>query len=134
MPFPNSFLAAPTWHVVGLGLSATIFSLGALAILSPTVAAPSLSVEPTTPEGHAITEKAMIFLGIRDVAAAVALLRFWYDGKTREMGTLVSAWTLVCVVDTWVAMGAKESWDSGIWTLIVGGIVMAVGGVGMIQC
>lgn len=77
-----------------------LHSLGALAFLSRSVAAGSLGVIPTTPEGRDITEKAMIFLGIRDIAVACALFWLYGEGKEKEMGVILTAWTAVCVVDT----------------------------------
>ncbi|KAF1959659.1 hypothetical protein CC80DRAFT_584288 [Byssothecium circinans] len=97
MAFPNRLLTRSTWRHVGLGLATTVFALGALATLSPTVAADSLGVTPTTPEGRTITEKTMVLLGIRDVAVAATLISFHIEGKGKEMGVLTTAWTLVCV-------------------------------------
>ncbi|PSN63255.1 hypothetical protein BS50DRAFT_591431 [Corynespora cassiicola Philippines] len=133
MAFPNRLLSNPTWQHLGLGLTATFFSLGALAIVSPTAAAESLGVIPTTPEGHAVNRKEMIFLGIRDVAVAAALLWFYKDGKSREMGVMTTAWTLVCVTDTLVAMHGPKGWDGGIWTLWGGAGVVATVGLGLMQ-
>ncbi|CAD6445938.1 af2f68d8-a8b9-4184-a20b-578be24afbb9-CDS [Sclerotinia trifoliorum] len=133
MAFPNRLLSPSTWRHVGLGLTTTVFALGGLAILAPPVAAESLGVTPTTPEGRTITEKAMVFLGIRDLAAAVALFWFYHDGKTQEMGVLTTAWTLVCVTDTWVATQGPRGWDKGIWTLCGGAVVVAFVGLGLLQ-
>lgn len=126
-------LSQNAWSNVGLGLATTFFALGALAIFAPTTAAESLGVIPTTSEGHAVNEKSMIFLGIRDVAAASALFWYHHEGKHKEMGVLITAWTLVCVMDTWVATKGPKGWDSGIWTLCGGGVVVALGGLGLLQ-
>lgn len=133
MAFPNRLLNPLTWRHVGLGLTTTVFALGSLAILAPPVAAESLGVIPTTPEGKSITEKAMIFLGIRDLAAAGALFWFFHEGKMEEMGVLTTAWTLVCVTDTWVATQGPRGWDKGIWTLCGGAVVVAFVGLGLLQ-
>ncbi|KAH7397804.1 hypothetical protein BKA64DRAFT_48112 [Cadophora sp. MPI-SDFR-AT-0126] len=133
MAFPNRLLTPSTWRLVGLGLTTTIFALGALAIVSPATAAESLGVIPTTPEGHEVAAKGMIFLGVRDIAAAAALTWYYYDGKQREMGVLTLAWTLVCVVDTWVATKGPRGWDSGIWTLCGGAAVVTFVGLGLVQ-
>lgn len=133
MAFPNRLLTPSTWRHVGLGLTGTILGLGVWAIVAPPVAADSLGVTPTTSEGRTITEKAMVFLGIRDVAAAAALFWFHREGKQREMGVLTTAWTLVCVTDTWVAVQGPRGWDSGIWTLCAGAVGVAFAGLGLLQ-
>ena len=133
MAFPNCLLSRSTWHLVGLGLTTTVFSLGALSIFAPSVAADTLGVMPTTLEGRSITEKAMIFLGIRDVAVATALFWFYREGKAKEMGILLTAWTIVCVVDTLVTIQGPRGWDKGVWGLWGGAVVVAVGGLGLLQ-
>ncbi|KAH7063738.1 hypothetical protein B0J12DRAFT_643915 [Macrophomina phaseolina] len=133
MAFPNRLLSHSTWRLVGLGLTTTVFALGALALVSPPAAADSLGVVPTTQEGRAVNEKAMVFLGIRDVAAAVALFWFYHERKEKEMGVLISAWTLVCVADTLVATQGPRGWDKGVWTLWAGAGVVAFVGLGLLQ-
>ena len=133
MPFPHDLLTQDTWRHVGLGLATTIFALGGLAIFAPETAAEALGIIPTTSEGHAINEKSMIFLGIRDVAAAATLLWFHYEGKQKEMGVLLTSWVLVCVTDTWVATNGPKGWDKGTWTLCGGAVVVALGGLGLLQ-
>jgi hypothetical protein len=133
MAFPNCLFTHSTWRFIGLGLTTTVFSLGALAVLSPSVAAGSLGVIPTTPEGRDITEKAMIFLGIRDIAVAGALFWLYGKGKVKEMGVILTAWTAVCVVDTWVTIQGPRGWDKGVWGLCGGAAVVAFGGLGLLQ-
>ncbi|CZR68867.1 uncharacterized protein PAC_18767 [Phialocephala subalpina] len=133
MAFPNRLLTPPTWRLVGLGLTTTIFALGALAIVSPAVGAESLGVIPTTLEGREVAGKGMIFLGVRDLAAAGALYWYYFEGKQKEMGVLTLAWTLVCVVDTWVATQGPKGWDSGIWTLCGGAAAVTFVGLGLVQ-
>ncbi|KAF1968530.1 hypothetical protein BU23DRAFT_583203 [Bimuria novae-zelandiae CBS 107.79] len=118
--FPNRLLSPSTWRNLGLGLTTAFVGLGALALFAPTAAADSLGVVPTTPESHAVNEKGMVFLGIRDVAVAAALAWFYAERKDREMGVLTTAWTLV-------------GWDKGIWTLWGGAGVVAFIGTGLIQ-
>lgn len=133
MAFPNCLLTRSTWRLVGLGLTTTVFSLGALSIFAPRVAADTLGVAPTTLEGHNITEKAMVFLGIRDLAVATALFWFYRERKEKEMGVLLAAWTGVCLVDTWVTAQGPRGWDKGVWGLIGGAVVVAFGGLGLLQ-
>ncbi|KAJ4988030.1 hypothetical protein SVAN01_06442 [Stagonosporopsis vannaccii] len=133
MAFPGSLLSQPTWRQVGLGLTTTVFALGVLALVNPTTAGASLKVVPTTPEGQEINEKAMIFLGIRDVAVASTLFWFYSEGKTKEMGVLLSSWVLVCVTDTWLAMKSAGGWDTSIGALWLGAAFTAFTGVGLFQ-
>ncbi|KAK7178495.1 hypothetical protein PSPO01_15455 [Paraphaeosphaeria sporulosa] len=133
MPFPTSLFSKSTWHHVGLGLTTTVFALGALAFVSPMAAGKSLGVVPTTPEGREINEKSMIFLGIRDVAVALTLFWLSSEGKTKEMGVLLSSWVLVCVTDTWVATKGPNGWNKGIGALCVGAAVTALIGLGLFQ-
>jgi len=133
MAFPNHLLNPSTWRIVGLGLTTSMFALGALSIVSPSTAASSLGVIPTTPEGHEVAAKGMVFLGIRDLAAATALSWYALEGKQKEMGVLTLAWTLVCVVDTWVATKGPIGWDGGIWTLCAGAVMAAFVGLGLVQ-
>ncbi|KAF4202363.1 hypothetical protein CNMCM8927_000234 [Aspergillus lentulus] len=133
MSFPGCLLTSSTWRLVGLGLTTTVFSLGALAIIAPSTAADTLGVVPTTLEGRSIAEKAMVFLGIRDLAAATALFWFYREGKEKEMGVLLTAWTGVCLVDTWVTTQSPRGWDKGVWGLIGGAMVVAFGGLGLLQ-
>lgn len=133
MAFPNSLLTHPTWRVLGLGLATAVFGLGALAIVAPPTAGESLGLIPTTQEGRSMTEKAMVFLGIRDVAVAGTLFWFYSERKEKEMGVLTTAWVLVCVTDTLVATQGPRGWDKGIWTLWGGAAVTAFVGLGLLQ-
>ncbi|KAF2828025.1 hypothetical protein CC86DRAFT_369190 [Ophiobolus disseminans] len=133
MVFPNSLLSQSTWRHVGLGLTTIFFALGTFAIVSPNAAGRSLGVEPTTPKEHEINNKSMIFLGIRDVAATFALFWFYSEGKTKEMGVLLSSWVLVCLTDTWVATKGPNGLDGGIGVLVVGAAVFAFVGLGLAQ-
>jgi hypothetical protein len=75
----------------------------------------------------------MIFLGIRDIAAASTLLWFYSEKKTKEMGALTMAWALVYVTDAWVAANGPNGFDSGIWTLCGAALTMSLVGRGMFQ-
>jgi hypothetical protein len=80
----------------------------------------------------------MTFLGVRDLAIAAALLWFHREGKQREMGVVITTFTLVCVTDTWVAASAaaKRGWresGGGVWALGAGTVAVAVAGLGLVQ-
>jgi uncharacterized protein DUF4267 len=72
----------------------------------------------------------MAFLGIRDVATAVALFDFCRTGKQRELGVVFTAFTLVCVTDTLIATKGPRGWASRIWILWAGAAVNVVVGLG----
>lgn len=102
-------------------------------MLAPIAAAETLGVRPTTAEGHAITVKTMQFLGIRDIAVAAALFWLYHEREERAMGAIVTACTLVCVTDTWIAAHGPKGWDRGILGLCGGTVAVAVVGIGLIQ-
>ncbi|KAL5358827.1 hypothetical protein BJX96DRAFT_51481 [Aspergillus floccosus] len=133
MAFPNRLFARSTWRLIGLGLTTTVFSLGTLSLVAPSTAADALGVVPTTAEGHNIAEKAMVFLGIRDIAVAAAMFWFFREGKDKELGALLTAWTAVCVVDNWVTIQGPRGWDKGVWGLCGGAAVVMLGGLGLLQ-
>ncbi|KAL2797290.1 hypothetical protein BJX66DRAFT_108339 [Aspergillus keveii] len=133
MAFPNRLFSLPTWRLIGLGLTTTVFSLGTLCLVAPSTVAEALGVIPTTPEGRDFAEKAMIFAGIRDLAAAAAMYWFSGHGKDKELGVMLTAWTAVCVVDTCVAIQGPKGWDKGVWALWGGAAVVMSGGLGLLQ-
>jgi hypothetical protein len=133
MAFPNSLLSRLTWRQVGLGFTTTIFALGTLALVSPKTAGQTLGVVPITPEALEINERSMTFLGVRDVAVASTLFWFYSEGKSREMGVLLSSWVLVCVVDTWVAMKGLGGWNREVVPLYVGAAATAFIAAGLLQ-
>ncbi|KAL2782386.1 hypothetical protein BJX66DRAFT_204712 [Aspergillus keveii] len=133
MSFPNRLFARSTWRLIGLGLTTTVFSLGALCFAAPSTAAEALGIIPTTPEGRDIADKAMIFLGIRDLTVAAAMFWLSRQGKDTELGVLLTAWTAVCVVDTCVTIHGPRGWDKGVWGLWGGAAVVMFGGLGLLQ-
>ncbi|OJJ67717.1 hypothetical protein ASPBRDRAFT_58805 [Aspergillus brasiliensis CBS 101740] len=133
MAFPNRIFTHSTWRLIGLGLTTSVFSLGVFSIVAPSTAADTLGVVPTTTEGRNITEKTMVFLGIRDIAVAAAMFWFCREGKDKELGVLLTAWTAVCVVDTWITIQGPRGWDKGVWGLCGGAAVVLLGGLGLLQ-
>lgn len=77
--------------------------------------------------------KAMQFLGIRDISVGAALFGFHREGNQKAMGVVFTAWTLVCVTDTWIAAQGPRGVDGGIWGLVGGAVVMAFVGLGLAQ-
>lgn len=134
MAFLNSLLAPSTWRLIGLGTTTLLFGLGSWPLVSPFSAADALGIpNPSTKESQDITRKAMMFLGMRDLAAAAMLAWFHRHDQQREMGVLLLAWLPVVVVDTLVAMQGPRGFDGGIWGLWFGGVVIAFVGAGLAQ-
>jgi len=134
MVFPNSLLSPSAWHNLGLGLAGLNLSLGIFALSSPAGASKTMGIQPSTPEGNKINAKSMMFLGIRDAAAAGTMLWFGLNGKGPEMGALITSWTLVCVVDVWIASKGFSGWtDSGMIPLYIGSLVTVFTGLGLLQ-
>lgn len=77
--------------------------------------------------------KAMQFFGIRDIAVGSALFWFHREGNQKAMGVVLTAWTLVCVTDTWIAAQGPRGDDGAIWGLVGGAVAMAFVGLGLVQ-
>ncbi|KAL3442290.1 hypothetical protein BJX65DRAFT_312980 [Aspergillus insuetus] len=133
MAFPNRLFARSTWRLIGLGLATTVFSLGTLCLVAPSTAAEALGVIPTTPEGRDFAEKAMILVGIRDLAVAAAMFWLSRHGKDKELGVLLTVWTAVCAFDTCVTIQGPKGWDKEVWALWGGAAVVLFGGLGLLQ-
>ena len=132
MTTSSPLLSHSTRGRVGLGLSTVFLGLGTLSLFAPNAAADALNVRPTTPEGQTITKKAMGFLGVRDVAVAGSLLWFYRGNQLKEMGVLMSSWTLVCVVDTYIAAQDAGPEQKGMLQLYVGAVLVAATGWGLL--
>lgn len=103
-------------------------------MIAPSAAGDSLGITGlATEEGRAMNVKAMQFLGIRDIADGAAL--FWFHRKrdNQAMGVILTAWTLVCVTDTWIAAKRPRGFDNGIWGLIGGAAMITFVGMGLVQ-
>jgi hypothetical protein len=134
MTLPNNLLSQSTWQRIGLGTTGLIFGLGVFAMLAPSTAGESLGITKlATEEGRSMNVKAMQFLGIRDIAVGAALLWLYQERNLRAMGVILSAWTLVCVTDTWIAAHGPRGFDNGILGLCGGVLMMAFVGLGLIQ-
>ena len=134
MALPNSLLEPSTWRLIGLSTTTLLFGLGSWPLVAPFSAADAIGVSyPSTKESQSITRKAMIFLGVRDVAAASVLAWFYCHDQLHEMGVLLLAWLPVVIADTSVAMMGPRGFDGGVWGLWVGAVVTAFIGAGLAQ-
>ncbi|PPJ57985.1 hypothetical protein CBER1_11759 [Cercospora berteroae] len=103
-------------------------------MLAPISAAEPLGIVGlTTEEGKAMTIKEMQFLGIRDIAVAAGLLWFHREKDQKAMGVILTAYTLVCVTDTWIAAQGPRGFDGGVLGLCGGAVAMAFVGLGLAQ-
>lgn len=107
-----------TWHMLGLSVAFSYAGLGLLQCVLPRFAAKTL-LDVGSPRGggssnnnskrtdigtgrtpeEATVPLVMPLLGARDLTIAAALFAFSWEGKTREMGTLILAGTILCVAD-----------------------------------
>jgi hypothetical protein len=71
--------------------------------------------------------KAITLLGICDIAVGGALFWFYTKGKIKEIGVILTAWTAVCVVDTWVTIHGLRGWHKGVWGLCRGAAIIVFG-------
>lgn len=115
-------LQSSTWHSLGLSVAASYTGLGLLQCFVPQTTAKILFDIPTTettPSKKADVARAnpdstvvalvTPLMGARDLTIAAALFAFSREGKTREMGTLILAGTILCVADVlavWKRKGA----------------------------
>ncbi|KAI5206983.1 hypothetical protein E4T38_03533 [Aureobasidium subglaciale] len=121
MALPTPLLQPSTWRTLGVS---------ALFMISPLTGAASLGIHPSTPTEESINHKAMLFLGIRDISVAVPIVLYAMQGKNKEMGMLITAWTVVFGVDTWVA-GSEGAAVGG---LIGGTVFNLFVGLGLWGC
>lgn len=118
-----TILEPSTWHVLGLSVAVSYIGLGILTYALPQTSGKILFDIPDTATGlsnkktdepHlspdiAAVTLALPLLGARDLTIATALFVFSWEGKTREMGTLILAGTILCVADVitvWQRKGA----------------------------
>ncbi|KIW31899.1 uncharacterized protein PV07_03487 [Cladophialophora immunda] len=113
------------------------------AATSSSSAAPGTNANPTkgstAPPAHANVDVAnhaaavttsMALLGARDLSIGLALAKFGTDSKLHEMGTLILAGMVLCVVDVYhiwrlrgSGWGAAFAAGAGIWIGIGAGLV-----------
>ncbi|KAI5238201.1 hypothetical protein E4T43_07622 [Aureobasidium subglaciale] len=121
MALLTPLLQTSTWRTLGVS---------GLFMISPLTGATSLGIHPSTPTEESITHKAMLFLSIRDISVAVPIILYAMQGKNKEMGMLITAWTVVFGVDTWVA----GSGGAAVGCLIGGTVFNLFVGLGLLGC
>jgi uncharacterized protein DUF4267 len=108
-----TILETSSWHLLGLSVAVSYAGLGLLQCALPRFAAKTLLDVGSQQPGNnkrtdAVTGRAtedttvplvMPLLGARDLTIAAALFTFSWQDKTREMGTLILAGTILCVAD-----------------------------------
>ncbi len=120
-----AILQASTWHVLGLSVAASYAGLGLLSYVIPQTSGRLLfDVQASTPKQldkrsdeprrengteSAAVALALPLLGARDLSISAALFALSWDGKPREMGTVILAGMILCVADVvtvWQRKGA----------------------------
>jgi hypothetical protein len=112
-------LQPSTWRVLGLSVAAGYAGFGVIATFFPQRAAaeffgistisdkkePVASQKAIAPPPQDVEQAVSVLaplLGARDLTIAAALFAYHFQGKTREMGTLVLAGNILCAADVFV--------------------------------
>ncbi|KAK1753865.1 hypothetical protein QBC47DRAFT_385104 [Echria macrotheca] len=126
-----------TWRVLGLSIAASYTGLGLFEILRPHRASAEFfglgtKTTATTTENEGETEAVAVMgplLGVRDLSIAAAMFMFAWEGKWREVGTVIVAGTILCAADcfiVWRRMGARLGagfvLGAASWT-VIGGVL-----------
>ena len=133
MAFHNSQYKPSYWATVGLGFTTILFGLASYTAISPGGAADLFQIVPQTPLERVIADKAMYLLSVRDLAISAALFVFYRNRQLREMGVIITSWTLVFAVDTWIAAQGERDVDDVIVGLCIATGLVAFAGLGMWQ-
>ncbi|KAK0624201.1 hypothetical protein B0T14DRAFT_193934 [Immersiella caudata] len=130
------YLSTSTWRVLGLSVAASYTGLGLFEVVFPRRAALEFFALPSVPaatagvrqedEERSEAVRFMVpLLGVRDLSIAAALWTFAYQGKWREVGTVILAGTILCAADCWVVwrrvgprLGAQFTGGAVGWTVI----------------
>ncbi|KAK0648530.1 hypothetical protein B0T16DRAFT_408366 [Cercophora newfieldiana] len=134
------YFSNSTWRVLGLSVAASYTGLGLVQVLLPHRAAaefyalPSPSpvaqtkddtFEDTAQPGSKEVSILVPLLGVRDLSVAAAIWAFAYQGKWREVGTVILAGTILCAADCAVVwrrigpgLGAQFAVGAVSWTVI----------------
>ncbi len=104
-------LQPSTWRVLGLGVAVGYTSLGLFEVLYPVLVGKGLLViEPGRNAGlDALEVLVAPMMGVRDLSIAAALYVFYHARRYREMGVVIVAGTLLCVIDS-VAIRVRKGW------------------------
>ncbi|KIX05283.1 uncharacterized protein Z518_06155 [Rhinocladiella mackenziei CBS 650.93] len=140
MPFTNPFgLNTSIWRILGASAAVTYSGWGIWQILSPGPAGlelfgvPPKRVTATGQEEVDETARYLIpIIGARDLTIGSAMVYLGYAGKTREMGTVLAATTILVIVDLvgyYKIWGARWTAFIGVWagTWITAGVKMMGG-------
>jgi hypothetical protein len=133
MAFPNRLLALSTWRMLGLGLAASLASLGTWTFLTPLQPADTMGLAPRTENEKMMVSRLIYLLGSRDFCLAATL--FWLErlGYTKAMGVFILAFTPTTIVDVVIAAMGPRGWDGRVWGLVGGGLGTMFVGLGLLQ-
>ncbi|KAK4450550.1 hypothetical protein QBC34DRAFT_402849 [Podospora aff. communis PSN243] len=133
------YLSDSTWRVLGLSVAASYTGLGLFEVVFPQratkefFALPSSTAVANVNEGTKAEDEAIRvmgpLLGVRDLSIAAAMWTFAYQGKWKEVGTVILAGTILCAADCLVVwrrvgpgLGAQFTGGAVSWT-VIGGVL-----------
>ena len=103
--FPN------TWRVLGLSVAAGYAGLGALGLIMPVPMAANHGLLPQNDaDAEKFATKTMAWISVRDISFAAALFGFYYQGKPREMGTVILSGMILCTADCILIYQHRTDW------------------------
>lgn len=112
-------MATSTWRILGLSVAASYTGLGLFEILFPHRAAAELFALPPRsqskqhvpdPQVSEAVSLMIPLLGVRDLSLAAAMYVFAWEGKWREVGTVILSGMILCAADSavvWKRLGPK---------------------------
>lgn len=99
-----------TYRVLGFSVAAGYAFLGSSVLFFPVQNATLLGLAPPETPVTRHTCNAMYWIGARDLSISAALFAFYAQGKPREMGTVILAGMILCVVDVVSVWREKRDW------------------------
>ncbi len=103
------YLQPSTWRLLGLSVGMGYVFFGTFEIVLPTRAAKvflDVPKKPSPPADETVTPLGPL-IGPRDYSIAAAIFAFYRMGQDKEMGVVILARTILCMVDA-VAIGLHK--------------------------
>ena len=102
----------PIWRALGVSVAIGYAGLGSFAVFMPITTATEhgLRPQPSSPQSDKYAANAARWIGVRDIAIAVALGAFYYQEKPREMGTVILSGMIICAADCWLVYQHRQDY------------------------